>query len=139
MATTLNDPELKKILGKAITDGDESCLKPNVYILRRKMERFDLELKAHLSIADQSKKQKSFEFMTSNICAGGAFLKTDKPLTVGTGVKLAIILALGKFKHVKHTISHIDVSGSVIRTNQQGMAICFDRKYKILPHQITCT
>lgn len=98
------------------------------------MERFDLVLTAHLSVTDQNIKKKSFEFMTSNICAGGAFFKTDKPLRVGTDVELRIILPLRKFNNVKHRTSHIDVSGSVIRTDQQGMAICFDHNYKILPH-----
>jgi c-di-GMP-binding flagellar brake protein YcgR len=106
-------------------------------IQRRKIKRFDLELATYLSVANQGNKQESFEFITSNICAGGAFFKTDKPLTVGTDVKLTINLPLGKFENVKHTISYIDVSGSVIRTNHQGMAVCFDRKHKILPYRIT--
>jgi len=29
--------------------------------------------------------------------------------------------------------SRIDVSGSVIRTESQGMAVCFDKKYNISP------
>jgi len=105
-----------------------------VEIEKRKMERFDLKLTAYLSVAGKSEKQKSFELLTTNICAGGAFFKTNKPLTVGTDVKLAVILPLDKFKNVKDKISHIDASGSVIRTDQQGMAICFDKKYKILPY-----
>ena len=102
-------------------------------IENRNMERFDLELKAYLSVTDMSEQQKSFELLTSNICAGGAFFKTNAPLRVGTDVRLDIILPLNKFKNVKSKISRIYFSGSVIRTNQQGMAICFDKNYKILP------
>jgi Tfp pilus assembly protein PilZ len=105
-----------------------------VRIERRKMERFDLKLPTKLSLAGKDKEHKSIELMTRNICSGGAFFKTNKPLTVGTDVKLAVILPLDKFKIVKHKILYIDVSGSVIRTDQQGMAIRFDRKYKISPH-----
>lgn len=133
MAAILNYHEIRKIFPKAIIDDDKSRLRPDVYLLRRRMERFDLELTAYLSRDDNSKNQKSFEFITSNICAGGAFFKTDTPLTVGTRAKLAIVLPLGKFKNVKHKKTHIHVSGSVIRTDQQGMAVSFDRKYKILP------
>jgi c-di-GMP-binding flagellar brake protein YcgR len=79
MATILNYHEHIKLLGRAIIDGDKSCLRTNLYILRRKMERFDLELTVYLSVTDREKKQKSFEFMTNNICAGGAFPKTEKP------------------------------------------------------------
>ena len=98
------------------------------------MERFSLKLSTKLSWAGKDKEGKSIELMTSNICSGGAFFKTNKPLTVGTDVKLAVILPLDKFKIVKHRILYIDVSGSVIRTDQQGMAIRFDRKYRISPH-----
>ena len=101
---------------------------------RRKVERFDLELPAKLTWTGKDKEPKSIELMTSNICAGSAFFKTNKPLTVGTDVKLAVILLLAKFKNVKDKISYIDVSGSVTRTDQQGMAICFDKKYEILPY-----
>ena len=112
-------------------EADES--EPNFYISRRKMERFDLELTAYLSMIDKSKKKKSFEFITSNICAGGAFFKTDESLAIGTNVKLAIILPLGKFKNVKHKASYIDILGSVIRTDYKGMAICFDKQFRISP------
>jgi len=100
---------------------------------KRKMERFDLELTAYLSVTDKSKQQKSVKLRTSNICAGGTFFKTNKPLTVGTDVKLDIILPLNKFKNMTRKISHIYFTGSVIRTSQQGMAICFDKNHKILP------
>jgi c-di-GMP-binding flagellar brake protein YcgR len=100
-------------------------------IEKRKIERFDLELPIYLRISDKDKKREPLKFITSNICSGGAFFKTEKPLSVGTDVKLDIILPLNKFKNVKSKISHIDVSGSVIRTDQQGMAICFDKNYKI--------
>lgn len=71
-----------------------------VEIEKRKMERFDLELTAYLSVTDKSEQQKSYKLLTSNICAGGTFFKTNKPLTVGTDVKLDIILPLNKFKNV---------------------------------------
>ena len=98
------------------------------------MERFNLELPAKLTWTGKDKEHESTELLTSNICAGGAFFKTNKPLTVGTDVKSAIILPLDKFENVKNKISHIDISGSVTRTDQQGMAICFDKKYKSFPY-----
>lgn len=101
---------------------------------RRRIERFSLELPTYLSIVDRNKKPKSLELITSNICSGGAYFKTEKPLSVETDVKLDIILPLDKFKNVKGKISHIEVSGSVIRTDQKGMAICFDKRYKISPY-----
>ena len=101
---------------------------------KRKMERFSLELPTYLSIVNKGEKRKSLKFITSNICSGGAFFKTEKPLSIGTDVKLNIILPLDKFKNVTSKRSSIYVSGSVIRTDQQGMAICFDKNYKITPN-----
>ncbi|MGB2929738.1 MAG: hypothetical protein WBB70_12575 [Desulfobacterales bacterium] len=48
-------------------------------------------------------------------------------------VKMDLILPKDKFKIGKRVKTHIDVSGSVIRTEQQGMAVCFDKKYYISP------
>jgi len=101
---------------------------------RRKMDRFDLTLPTTLFWRGKDKKQESLELMTNNICAGGAYLKTNSPLPLGTEVKMNVTLQLDSLGELKGRLSIIDVSGSVIRTDPHGMAICFNRKYKILPH-----
>lgn len=100
---------------------------------KRMMERFSLELHTYLSMADENGEQESIDLLTSNVCAGGAFFKTKKPLSIGTNVKIGMILPLDKFKNLKGKRSCIDVAGSVIRTDNKGMAICFGKRYKILP------
>jgi hypothetical protein len=100
-------------------------------IENRKTERFDLKLSTNLSWVGTDKEHKSVEVMTSNICSGGTFFKTEIPFTVGTGVELTIVLPLDNYKNVKGRITYINVSGLVIRTDQRGMAVCFDREYKI--------
>jgi hypothetical protein len=102
-----------------------------VEIEKRKMERFDLEIPIYLSMADKNNKHESLKFITTNICSEGAFFKTEKLLSVGTDVKLDIILPLDKLHNLEGKISRIKVSGSVIRTDQQGMAISFEKNYKI--------
>ena len=102
-----------------------------VEIEKRKMARFDLKIPVYLSVTDKSNKHESLKFITTNICSGGAFFKTEKPMSVGTDVKLDIILPLDKLHELGDKKSSIKVSGSVIRTDQQGMAICFDKNYKI--------
>ena len=101
---------------------------------RRKMERFSLELPTCLLVTNESKKPESIELVSSNVCAGGAFYKTEKPLPLGTELRIDFIIPLDKFKNLEGKRSRIEVLGSVIRTDQQGMAICFDEKYKILPY-----
>jgi len=100
-------------------------------IEKRKMERFDLEIPIYLSVGDKSNKHEYFKCISTNICSEGVFFKTEKPLSVGTDVKLDIIFPLNKFNNLRGKISRIKVSGKVIRTDQQGMAIFFDKNYKI--------
>jgi hypothetical protein len=100
---------------------------------KRKMERFALNLQVLLSIKDESGNTRAFEFMIRDICAGGAFFKTDTPLSVETDIKMDLIIPLDKFKTGKTNRSRIDVSGSAIRTERQEMAVCFDKKYSISP------
>ena len=101
---------------------------------KRKMDRFSLELRALLSINDEKEKQRSIEVMTGDICSGGAFFRTNMPFSVGTNVKMDLILPSDKFKKLGGKRSRINVSGSVIRTNELGMAVCFDKKYRIAPY-----
>ena len=99
---------------------------------RRKMERFDLKLPTKFFWKDNEKE--SIELVTSNVCSGGAYFMTNSPLPKGTHVKLNLTLHLDRLNEFSVRQSIFDVSGFVIRTDQEGMAICFDRKYKILPH-----
>jgi c-di-GMP-binding flagellar brake protein YcgR len=101
---------------------------------KRKMERFDLKLPAKLYWSRKDNEKASIELITRDISAGGAYLPTDTPLPQGTEVKMNLILKFDRFHEFKRRQSHIDVSGFVIRTDHQGMAICFDREYKISPH-----
>jgi hypothetical protein len=58
---------------------------------KRKMERFSLNLPALITIIDERGNQQVFNVMSSNICAGGSYFKTDAPLSVGTDVKVELI------------------------------------------------
>ena len=51
---------------------------------KRNMERFSLELPTCLIVNNSNRKQETFELQTNNVCAGGAFVKTDEPLSIGT-------------------------------------------------------
>ena len=105
-------------------------------IEKRKMERFPLELPVVITWICEDKQHNSIEQITSNISARGAFFKTQKSLLIGTNVKIIIMLSLHKFNNLKSKASYISVSGSVTRTDQQGMAICFDKKFRISPSKV---
>ena len=101
---------------------------------RRKLERFNLELPALLSLIDESGTPKAAKYMINDICSGGAFFKTDEPLSVGTDVKMDLILPIDKLNKSGGNRSRIYVSGFVIRTEKHGMAVCFNKKYRITPY-----
>jgi len=97
------------------------------------MDRFTLELPAVISITDERGKPRTFNVVSRNICAGGAFLQPDELLSEGTYVKINLILSLNNFRGMEGKGSRINVSGTVVRTESQGMAVCFDNLYQISP------
>ena len=103
---------------------------------KRKMERFSLELPTCITVNNSNRKQETFEFKISNVSADGAFIKTDEPLSVGTEVSISMILSLKRIKKFREKKSLINVSGSVIRRDEKGMAVCFNGKCTISPYEM---
>jgi len=97
----------------------------------RKLERFTLELVASISVSGKEGEEKDLKFNTSDISSGGAFFNTEKPLPVGTEIKLDMVLPLDKLKKLKGKQAKIEVSGAVVRIDQEGMAISFKKDYQI--------
>ena len=98
--------------------------------MNRKMERFHLRLPATVQVPGESE---PFILQTENVCAGGAFLNTESPLPVGTDVQLDLTLSLNDLKKVDGNRVRINVSGSVVRSDDSGMAISFDENYRMIP------
>ncbi len=99
---------------------------------KRQLERFDLRLPGKIKDGEAGD---SLDVMTSDICAGGAFFRTDRSLPTGTVLRIDLLLPLGglrswveEYDHV-----HIQLTGTVLRKEPLGMAVCFDKGYKVLP------
>lgn len=90
---------------------------------KRKMERYNLAISAFLKF-NVAEEKKASKHVARDICAGGAFFNSRRSVPVGTGVKVDLILP----NRVR-----IKVDGAVIRSTQNGVAISFDNKYKIIP------
>jgi len=101
---------------------------------RRGMERFSLEFESCRISCNDSSGRDTENFCVENICAGGAFIKTEDILPIGTDVMLDMILPVKDEVHLAVKQSHITVMGEVIRTAENGMAIGFGKKYTITPH-----
>jgi hypothetical protein len=102
---------------------------------KRKLDRYTLKLPTWISLTVEGGQRKTIELFTSNICSGGAFFDTNTPLSIGTNVDIDILLPFKKLEKSGGRKSRIDVSGSVIRTEDSGMAVMFNKQFQISPEK----
>lgn len=102
-------------------------------IEKRKVERFDLELEAFVSIPGEADRADKGNLMTRDVSMSGVYLVTDAPLPVGSKVNVDMVLTLGGRKNQNSQQAWIKASGKVLRTDNQGMAVSFDDQSRILP------
>jgi hypothetical protein len=101
----------------------------------RRLERFDLEMPATIESLTSDQEEKALlTLLTTNISSGGAYFHTTQPLPEGTQVKIDLVLPLDKLRKLKeeHKKAYIKVTGKVLRTEAEGMAVCFDEDYQIM-------
>ena len=102
-------------------------------IEKRKVERFDLELEAFVSLPGETDPSDMGKLVTRDVSMNGVYLVTDAPLPVGSKVNVDMILTLGGRKKQKTQQAWIKASGKVLRTDNQGMAVSFNDQSRILP------
>lgn len=104
---------------------------------RRKYQRFSLEIPAKIEVISAGKQKGTIEVLTSDICAGGAYFQTPKPLPEGTQVKIDMVLPLEHLRRLseEYNRAYIKVSGIVSRTESSGMAVSFDEDYELGPYK----
>ena len=100
---------------------------------KRRLERFDLELPATIELLTSDQEKSLVNLLTTNISSGGAYFHTPQPLPKGTQVKIDLVLPLDKLRKLKdeHKQAYIKVTGTVLRSESEGMAICFEEDYQI--------
>ena len=108
---------------------------------KRTLQRFDLEIPAKIESTTSGQEKRLLNLLTSNICSGGAFFHTTQPLPEGTQVKIDLVLPLDKLKQLKDDCkqAYIKVTGRVLRSESEGMAILFDKDYLIRPGGVNPT
>ncbi|MFC1869548.1 PilZ domain-containing protein [Thermodesulfobacteriota bacterium] len=105
---------------------------------RRTLERFNLKIPARIepySSENNGGEVKFSDLLTSDICSGGAFFHTTRPLPEGTDVKIDLVLPVSKLEIIEDDTkkAYIKVTGTVLRSESKGMAICFSKNYEINP------
>ena len=100
----------------------------------RRLERFDLEIPAAVEFLALDHEQKILNLSTTNISSGGVYFHTTQPLPKGTQVKIDLVLPLDRLRKLKDECkqAYIKVTGTVLRSESEGMAICFDEDYEIM-------
>lgn len=98
----------------------------------RKVERFDLRIETLLKVRDEAIADKPPVLFSRDISCDGVFLATDCPFPIGTNLDLNLLLSQPEFSSMPEDERiNISTSGKVIRTDDQGMAVEFDKQYKI--------
>ena len=100
---------------------------------KRGVERFDLHIETILNVQDEARMDKGSRLLTQDISCTGVFLVTSNPLPIDTRVDLDFLLNQEELDSgsSKDKRINISTSGKVVRTNEQGMAVEFDKLYKV--------
>ena len=100
---------------------------------RRKLERFQLHVPAKIELTDASGHHETLQLETKDISADGAFFVSSKPITEGANLQLEMILSVEKLKDLigVHKKVELKLQGHVIRSDSDGVAVLFERKYHI--------
>lgn len=112
---------------------------------RRRHKRYSLQLQAKMTAETAADNKPIIEFLTANIGAGGAFIKTETPLPLTSKVHLEFLLSLDDLQTLQFILSleklkawrgkrvWINATGVVTRHEDRGMGIMFDDNYRINP------
>ena len=100
---------------------------------RRKNKRFELDLIVNVAIEDKKRYSLRFVSRTKNVCSSGAYIVAEAPLNEGTPVQLELFLAVDRLLSIigEHQKVKVRVKGEVVRAGDEGMAVRFNRGYKI--------
>ena len=100
---------------------------------KRKVERFNLHIETILNVQNEAIMDKAQILLTRDISCAGVFLTTSNPLPIDTRVDLDFLLNQNELDSgsPKDERINISTSGKVVRTNEQGMAVEFDKLYKV--------
>ena len=102
---------------------------------KRKMDRYALRLPATIRVMsnEDDNGSQTYEVMTSDVSAGGAFFETETPLAEGTQIKVRMVLSIESIKKMTGKQAVVNVSGHVLRVGHKGIAVCFNPNYRMTP------
>jgi hypothetical protein len=101
---------------------------------RRQLRRFSMEVLSIIRAAVQNR-ETIVELYTRDICSGGAFFPTDHPLPAGISVEITLFLLISAFKEWQGGPRKVRImtAGTVVRSEDSGMAVAFSPWYQMVP------
>lgn len=107
------------------------------HIYPRALERFDLELPGLVEIIDSPQNKVCCYPMTRDLSGDGGYFHTKNPLAENTRIKIGLIFEINKPKsETGKAHFFLEFTGQVIRAEENGMAVRFDRNYLHMPVNI---
>lgn len=112
---------------------------------KREHERFSLRLQTKIMAESGTGVTPLMEFVTADISAGGAFIRTSRPLPMASRVRLEFFLSLDELAQLRFIVASeslkvwrnerawVTATGVVIRVEQEGVAVIFDQNYQVSP------
>ena len=99
---------------------------------KRAQKRFDLRLVSRLRFLQDKGGSALQEVVTRNLSSRGAFFVSDETLPLGSKLKMEFVLPVSRLSR-KFNDSQLTCSGTVIRHEADGFAVCFDKSCAISP------
>jgi hypothetical protein len=108
---------------------------------RRKSDRFDLQARTRIVVESQGGEKDVFSVVTKDVSLTGAFVLSPEPLAEGVTVRLEMLMPLQTLHGIiggepvadQSEKVQVTVSGKVVRSDDNGMAIKFESEYRIDP------
>jgi hypothetical protein len=127
----LSSPESLSIWEQLMKDSRKHLIKSREHSMeRRKHARYTRPFPAKLEIFTASGKH-MLRLFTKNVSSGGVLCDTDKIFSIGSEVKVSMLVESDSAKNNLGARALVKVKGRVARCGPDGMAIRFYKDYAI--------
>ncbi len=100
---------------------------------RRQIERLEMQTPARIEVVAKGGNKISLQAETKDISSRGAFFITENPIEKDAKLDIELILSMEKLQKLLDGNQQIkiQIQGTVIRNDPDGIAVSFGRKYQI--------